>query len=129
MLMTARMTDPRIRRRRSNGRAQLKRRLAADRRRVAHDAARAVRVPGPAGHREVPAREARRGAPLRLVATRANGQSAFGCYLDDAQAPIARALRADGAHLHRRAHLGDHVVFGERSLLVNLGLPRTIREE
>src|SRR2546427_9220621 len=36
-------------------------------------------------------REVRRGAHLRLVPTRANGQPAFGCYLPDAQAPIARA--------------------------------------
>ena len=31
-----------------------------------------------------------RGTPLRLVPTRANGQPAFGCYLPDAQAAIAR---------------------------------------
>src|SRR5918997_1918465 len=36
-------------------------------------------------------REVRRGALLRLVPTRANGQPAFGCYLPDAQAEIARA--------------------------------------
>jgi RNA polymerase sigma-70 factor (ECF subfamily) len=29
---------------------------------------------------------------LRLVPTRANGQPAFGCYLPDIQAPIARPL-------------------------------------
>ena len=47
---------------------------------------------GPHGHRDVPARpRSPRGAPLRLVPTRANGQPAFGCYLPDAQAPIARA--------------------------------------
>src|SRR5437762_12168450 len=33
----------------------------------------------------------RRAANLRLVPTRANGQPAFGCYLPDAHAPIARA--------------------------------------
>jgi hypothetical protein len=31
-----------------------------------------------------------RGAPLHLVPTRANGQPAFGCYLDDRHAPVAR---------------------------------------
>src|SRR5215813_1055796 len=35
-------------------------------------------------------RAALRGAPLRLVPTRANAQPAFGCYLDDPYAPIAR---------------------------------------
>ena len=34
---------------------------------------------------------ARRGAPLRLVATRANGQPAFGCYLPVSEADVARA--------------------------------------
>jgi hypothetical protein len=35
-------------------------------------------------------RAALRGAPLRLVPTRANTQPAFGCYLPCAQTPIAR---------------------------------------
>ena len=36
-------------------------------------------------------RAARRGANYRLVATRANGQPAFGCYLPDSYAQVSRA--------------------------------------
>ena len=49
-------------------------------------------------------RAGRRGAPLRLVPTRANTQPAFGCYLNSARAPIAQAaglivLTLDGAQV------------------------------
>jgi RNA polymerase sigma-70 factor (TIGR02960 family) len=69
-------------------------------------------------------RAVRRGAPLQLVPTRANGQPAFGCYLPDAQAPIARAY---GIMV---LTLGDDRIaaitwFGERSLVSHFGLPRT----
>jgi RNA polymerase sigma-70 factor (ECF subfamily) len=62
---------------------------------------------------------------LRLVPTRANGQPAFGCYLPDTQAPIARAF---GLFV---LTLGDDRIsaitwFGERSLLASFGLPRTL---
>ena len=60
-----------------------------------------------------------------LVPTRANGQPAFGCYLPDAHAAIARAyglmvltLTAD--------RISAITWFGERSLLVHFGLPRTL---
>src|SRR6476619_1560348 len=36
--------------------------------------------------------ERRRGAPLRVVATRANGQPAFGCYLSAPETGVARAF-------------------------------------
>ena len=50
----------------------------------------AARVPGPRGDRGLPRyRAERRGAPLRLCPTRANGQPAFGCYLPDAPAGVA----------------------------------------
>ena len=69
----------------------------------------------------------RRGANLRLVSTRANGQPAFGCYLPDPRAPIVRAygimvltLRADG--------VSAVTWFGERSLFAHFGLPRTLPE-
>jgi hypothetical protein len=50
-------------------------------------------------------RAIRRGAPLRLVPTRANGQPAFGAYLPDAHAAISRAyafivLTLERPHLH-----------------------------
>jgi RNA polymerase sigma-70 factor (TIGR02960 family) len=69
-------------------------------------------------------REARRGR-MRLVPTRANGQPAYGFYLPDPQAPIARAfglmvltLTAD--------RISAITWFGERSLLAHFGLPRTL---
>ena len=66
---------------------------------------------------------ARRGAHYRLVPTRANGQPAFGCYLPDPHAPIARA------HGIMVLTLTDDRVsairwFGERSLFSHFGLPR-----
>jgi RNA polymerase sigma-70 factor (ECF subfamily) len=70
-------------------------------------------------------RGGRRGANLRLVSTRANGQPAFGCYLPDPQAAVWRAyglmvltLAAD--------KLSAITWFGERSLLAHFGLPRTL---
>ena len=70
-------------------------------------------------------RAARRGANLRLVPTRANGQPAFGCYLDDPQAPIARAY---GVMVLTVA--GKRICaitwFSERSLFAHFGLPRTL---
>ena len=72
-------------------------------------------------------RQARRGANLRLVPTRANGQPAFGCYLPDAQAAIARAYGLMVLTLE-----GDRISaitwFAERSLLAHFGLPRTLPE-
>jgi RNA polymerase sigma-70 factor (ECF subfamily) len=67
----------------------------------------------------------RRGANLRLVPTRANGQPAFGCYLPDPSAPIARAY---GIMV---LALGEERVdaitwFGERSLFAPFGLPRSL---
>jgi RNA polymerase sigma-70 factor (TIGR02960 family) len=70
-------------------------------------------------------RAARRGAALRLVPTRANGQPAFACYLPDAQAPIARAYGLMVLTLS-----ADRVAaitwFAERSLIPHFGLPRTL---
>jgi len=72
-------------------------------------------------------REVRRGAPLRLVPTRANGQPAFGCYLPDAQAPIARAYGMMVLTLTDN-HISAITWFGERSLAGHFGLPRTLPE-
>jgi RNA polymerase sigma-70 factor (TIGR02960 family) len=72
-------------------------------------------------------RQARRGANLRLVPTRANGQPAFACYLPDAQAAIARAYGLMVLTLE-----GDRISaitwFAERSLFAHFGLPRTLPE-
>jgi RNA polymerase sigma-70 factor (ECF subfamily) len=64
---------------------------------------------------------------LRLVPTRANGQPAFGCYLPDPQAAIARAY---GLLVLTLAddRISAITWFGERSLLAHFGLPRTLPE-
>ncbi len=71
-------------------------------------------------------RQVRRGAALRLVPTRANGQAAFGCYLPSARAGIARAyglfvltLEGDG--------ISAITWFGDTSVFPHFGLPRTLR--
>jgi len=66
-----------------------------------------------------------RGAPLRVVPTRANGQPAFGCYLDDRHAPIARpfgflVLTVDGEQISAITFSSDTSVFA------HFGLPRTL---
>jgi RNA polymerase sigma-70 factor (TIGR02960 family) len=66
-----------------------------------------------------------RGAPLRVVPTRANGQPAFGCYLDDRHAPIARpfgflVLTLDGEQISAITFFSDTSVFA------HFGLPRTL---
>jgi RNA polymerase sigma-70 factor (ECF subfamily) len=69
-------------------------------------------------------RDARVGV-LRLVPTRANGQPAFGCYLPDAHAPIARARGLMVLTL-TDDRISAITWFGERSLLSHFGLPRTL---
>lgn len=66
-----------------------------------------------------------RGAPLRVVPTRANGQPAFGCYLDDRHAPVARpfgflVLTLDGEQISAITFFSDTSVFA------HFGLPRTL---
>jgi RNA polymerase sigma-70 factor (ECF subfamily) len=65
------------------------------------------------------------GGHLRLVATRANGQPAFGCYLPDPQAQILR-----GYGLFVIALEGERISaitwFSDRSLFPRFGLPRTL---
>src|SRR5262245_30743419 len=64
---------------------------------------------------------------LRLVPTRANGQPAFGCYVPDAHAAIARAQGLMVLTLE-----GDRISaitwFGDRSVFPHFGLPRTLPE-
>jgi RNA polymerase sigma-70 factor (TIGR02960 family) len=73
-------------------------------------------------------RAARRGRPLRLASTRANGQPAFGCYLADAQTAIARpygliVLTLEGDQISAVTWFGDSRVFP------HFGLPRTLNGE
>jgi RNA polymerase sigma-70 factor (TIGR02960 family) len=70
-------------------------------------------------------RPALRGARLRLVPTRANGQPAFGCYVPDPQAAIVRAYGLLVLTLE-----GDRISaitwFGDRGVFPHFGLPRTL---
>ena len=70
-------------------------------------------------------RDERRDANLRLVPTRANGQPAFGCYLPDPQAAVARAYGLMVLTL-AQDKVSAVTWFGERSLLAQFGLPRTL---
>jgi RNA polymerase sigma-70 factor (ECF subfamily) len=67
----------------------------------------------------------RRGAPLRLVPTRANGQPAFGCYLRVSESEVARAYA-----LFVLTLAGDQISaitwFADSSLLARFGLPRML---
>ena len=65
--------------------------------------------------------EERRGAPMRLVATRANGQPAFGCYLAVPETGVARAfslfvLTLEGAHISAITWFADSSFFPQFGL-------------
>jgi RNA polymerase sigma-70 factor (ECF subfamily) len=66
-----------------------------------------------------------RGTPLRVVPTRANSQPAFGCYLPDAQAVIARPYGLIVLTL-----AGDAIAaitwFADTGVFRHFGLPRTL---
>jgi len=67
------------------------------------------------------------GRRVRLVATRANSQPAFGHYIEDAQAPIGRFFGVLVLTLE-----GDQIAgltrFGDTGILPHFGLPRTLRD-
>jgi RNA polymerase sigma-70 factor (TIGR02960 family) len=70
--------------------------------------------------------EERRGAPMRLVPTRANTQPAFGCYLSAAETDVARAfsllvLTLEGDQISAVTWFADSGVFPP------FGLPRMLR--
>ncbi len=71
-------------------------------------------------------REARRGAHLRLVATRANGQPAFASYLPSAQSDVARAYALFVLTLEGR-RISAITWFGDSSVFPHFGLPRSLR--
>ena len=73
-------------------------------------------------------RATRRGANLKLVPTRANGQPGFGCYLPDAHAPITRAYGLMILTLTSDS-ISAITWFGERSLVPRFGLPRTLPQD
>jgi RNA polymerase sigma-70 factor (ECF subfamily) len=71
-------------------------------------------------------RAVRRGAPLRLVPTRANDQPAFGCYFPSPQTEIARpygllVLTLEGDQISAMTWFADSSVFP------HFGLPRILR--
>jgi len=71
-------------------------------------------------------RAGRRGAPLRLVSTRANRQPAFGCYFPSPQTEIARpygllVLTLEGDQISALTWFSDSSVFP------HFGLPRILR--
>lgn len=71
-------------------------------------------------------RAVRRGTPLRLVPTRANGQPAFGCYFPSPQTEIARpygllVLTLEGDQISAMTWFADSSVFPL------FGLPRILR--
>jgi RNA polymerase sigma-70 factor (ECF subfamily) len=70
--------------------------------------------------------DARRGAPLRLVATRANGQPAFGCYLRVPETEIARAYALFVLTLEGD-EIGAITWFADSSVFPQFGLPRVLR--
>jgi RNA polymerase sigma-70 factor (ECF subfamily) len=69
-----------------------------------------------------------RGAPLHVVPTRANNQPAFGCYLPDPHAAIARPYGMIVLTLE-----GDEIAaitwFSDTALLRHFGLPRTLPKQ
>jgi RNA polymerase sigma-70 factor (TIGR02960 family) len=71
-------------------------------------------------------REIRRGAPLRLLPTRANTQPAFGCYLPGPETDIARAHALFVLTLE-----GDRISaitwFADSSVFPRFGLPRMLQ--
>jgi RNA polymerase sigma-70 factor (ECF subfamily) len=70
----------------------------------------------------------RRDANLRLVATRANGQPAYGCYLPHPNAPIARAYGMMVLAL-RNERVSAVTWFGDPGLFAYFGLPESLPEE
>jgi RNA polymerase sigma-70 factor, ECF subfamily len=67
-----------------------------------------------------------RGAPLRVVPTRANTQPAFGCYLSDAQAAIARPWGLIVLSLEVDA-VAAITWFADTGVFRHFGLPQTLR--
>jgi RNA polymerase sigma-70 factor (ECF subfamily) len=70
--------------------------------------------------------EERRGAPMRMVSTRANGQPAFACYLSVPETDVARACA-----LFVLTLVDDRIStitwFADTSVFQQFGLPRTVR--
>jgi RNA polymerase sigma-70 factor (TIGR02960 family) len=70
--------------------------------------------------------EERRGAPVRLMPTRANTQPAFGCYLSVPQTDVARALSLFVLTLEGN-QISAITWFADSSVLPQFGLPRMLQ--
>jgi RNA polymerase sigma-70 factor (ECF subfamily) len=70
--------------------------------------------------------EERRGAPMRLVPTRANTQPAFGCYLSVPETGVARAFSLLVLTLEGN-QISAITWFADSSVLPQFGLPRMLR--
>jgi RNA polymerase sigma-70 factor (ECF subfamily) len=70
-------------------------------------------------------RAVRRGAPLRLVPTRANGQPAFGCYFPSPHTEIARPYGLLVLTL-AGSGIAEITWFADSSVFPHFGLPRTL---
>jgi RNA polymerase sigma-70 factor (ECF subfamily) len=68
----------------------------------------------------------RRGAPLRVVATRANSQPAFGCYLTSPEADAGRAFAMFVLTLEG-GRISEITWFAGSSVFPQFGLPRFLR--
>jgi len=101
-------------------------RRVANRRRLADDAARTIRVPRPRCHREIFAMAygVHDAGRLRLVPTRANSQPAFGFYVKDRKR-TSRAHEEYGCSLLKAPDISPHR-FGNNGILPAFGLPRTL---
>jgi RNA polymerase sigma-70 factor, ECF subfamily len=64
---------------------------------------------------------------FRLIPTRANGQPAFGCYMEDAHTPIGHAYGLMVLTL-RGARIAGLTGFADTSVFANFGLPKTLKE-
>ena len=73
-------------------------------------------------------RGARHETPLRLVATRANGQPAFGCYLPCPQTDIARAYGLMVLTL-AGTDIAQLTFFPDSSVFPHFGLPRSVPKQ
>ena len=69
--------------------------------------------------------EERRGAPMRLVATRANAQPAFGCYLASSETEAARAFSLLVLTLEA-SQISAITWFADSSVFPQFGLPRML---
>jgi hypothetical protein len=113
-------------RHRASGRRRQGHRRVAHRRRLADDAARALRTPRRRGDRTVPAGPRRSpGGPLRIIHTRANGQPAFGCYSPCPHTDIARPYGLLVLTL-AGSRIAEIAFFADTSAFPHFGLPRTV---